>query len=351
MTMLIILMIMTLSLLVAVIFLLRKKEPTNLSAEFDSALKTQFLAFQQAMHADLDRTRSQVESSKDLLANYTQTTLKNLQEMEKTIQKIIQQQEETQKLGQSLKDLMQVPKLRGSFGETVLEEMLERVLPKGIWEKQYSIEGQQQVDFVVKFKDVIIPIDSKFVAREAYQMYFETEDKAQKSMYWKKYVDAIKKEIKSIREKYIKPEKGTTDYALMFIPSEATYYETIAEENYLGEPSEIYQYARDNQVIPVSPNTFYAFLQIIVMGIKNLEIVKSAKILRERLTAMQKNFDWFYSKYEEIGKGLEKAGEAFRIGDKHVKEYKKKLDDALQLEELYGEEIKVLPEDITEDEN
>ena len=91
------------------------------------------------------------------------------------------------------------------------------------------------------------------------------------------YEKALKVQINSIRDKYVKPEKGTTEFALLFIPSESIYYETIAEKNYMGDPCQINEYATKNKVIPVSPNTFYAFLNVVMLGIRNIEIVKEAK--------------------------------------------------------------------------
>lgn len=318
-------------LIILVLILLFTRHPGDLSAKFDSALKEQFLAFQSAIHKELNTTREEVVRSKDLISEHTIKTIGTFKDMGTIIHKIIQQQEEAQKLGQSLKDLLQTPKLRGSYGEAILEEMLERVLPRGIWERQYLIDGLEQVDAVVKMKDVIIPIDAKY-PREDYQRYLKASSPDEKAKYWNDYETALKKQIKSINSKYIKPEKGTSEFALMFIPSEAVYYETIAEKNYLGDPSKIYEYAQENRVIPVSPNTFYAFLQIIVIGIRNLEVIESAKKLQEGLTTIQKSFELFYKKYEEIGKHIEKAAEAYRVGDGHIERYKRRLDSTLQLE-------------------
>lgn len=332
---------LTVVLLVIIIMLLSRRKQEDIAPRLDAALKAQFLDFQTSIHKELSSTREQVERSKDILSSNTIKTLQQIGNMQRIIQQIIQQQEETQRLGQSLKDILQVPKLRGNYGETVLEEMLDRVLPKGIWERQYTIEGGEQVDAIVRFKDVIIPIDSKF-PRADYRKYLETTDPAEKSRCWKNYENAVKLQIKSIASKYIKPEKGTADFALMFIPSDGIYYETIAEKNYLGEPSKIYEFAQANRVVPVSPNTFYAFLQIVITGIRHLEIIKSAKTLHENLTTVQRLFEHFYGNFEEIGRHLEKAAEAYRKGDKHIQNYKKRLDSTLELEE-FGTEAGQLP--------
>jgi len=334
-------------LIILVLILLFKKPSENLSDKLDASLKEQFLNFQSDLSKGIHATREEVGRSKDLISEHTIKTIDTIKNMGETLHKIIQQQEDAQELGQKLKDLLQAPKLRGNYGETILEEMLERVLPKGIWERQYLIEGREQVDAVVKFKDVVIPIDAKF-PRDDYLRYLEASSPEEKAKNWKNHETAVKSQIKSISSKYVKPEKGTSEFALMFIPSEAIYYETIAEKNYLGEPSKLYEYAQENKVIPVSPNTFYAFLQVVVMGIRNLEIIKGAKKLQEGLKTIQKSFDSFYKKYEDVGKHLEKAGEAYRVGNDHIERYKSRLDNTLQLKELQ-EEADSLPENTVED--
>jgi len=118
----------------------------------------------------------------------------------------------------------------------------------------------------------------------------------------------------------------------MFIPSESIYYETIAERNYLGESCGIYEYARNNKVIPVSPSTFYAFLQVIIMGIRNMDIMKSAKKLQEALVKIERNFRRFYQKYEEIGVAIDRANNAYKMGDTHIKRLKGNVDSTIQLD-------------------
>jgi DNA recombination protein RmuC len=329
-------------LIILVLIPLLRKPSGDLSAKFDAAIKEQFLAFQSNIHNELNTTREEVTRSKDLISEHTIKTIETIKDIGGIIHKLGQQQEEAQKLGQSLKDILQAPKLRGSYGEVILEEMLEKVLPKGIWERQHSIDGQERVDVVVKIKDVVIPIDAKF-PRDNYRRYLDAASPEERAKYWKDYEKDVKDRIKTISTKYIKPEKGTSDFALMFIPSEAIYYETIAENNFLGEPSKIYEFAQENKVIPVSPNTFYAFLQIIVIGTRNLEIIKSAKKLQDGLTTLQKSFELFYQKYEEMGKNIQKAAEAYRVGDGHIERYKHRLDSTLQLEE-FREDVNSLPE-------
>ena len=195
---------------------------------------------------------------------------------------------------------------------------------------------------MVKMKDVVIPIDAKF-PRDNYNRYLETSNLHDKEKFWKLYETDLKKQVKEINNKYIRPERGTSDFALMFIPSEAIYYETIAEKNYMGRPSTLYEYCQQHKVIPVSPNTFYAFLQVIVIGIRNLEIIKSARQLQEGLSAVQKSFDFFYKHYQNIGDQIEKAFKSYQQGNSHINRYKSRLDSTLQIEGL-KKHIESIPE-------
>jgi DNA recombination protein RmuC len=326
--------IIALAVLFMLVFVLLFKSRSALWSErLDASLREQFLAFRADIHQELDTARDEVVRSKDLISDHTIKTIDVIRDMGETLQSIIRQQEEAQRLGQSLKDILQVPKLRGSYGEMILEEMLERVLPRGVWERQYAIAGREQVDAVVKIKDIVIPIDAKF-PRDDYLRYIEAATPEEKAACWKSHEAAVRNQIKSIRDKYVKPELGTAEFALMFVPSEAIYYETIAEKNYLGEPSRIYAFAQSNAVIPVSPNTFYAFLQVVLLGVRNLDIIKSAKALQEGLAGLERSFGLFYRKYEEMGRHLEKAQEAHRVGDGHIERYKRQLDGTLRLEGL-----------------
>lgn len=288
-----------------------------------------------------------IQEAKDVISDHAVKTISEIKGIGETVSKLVQQQEQAEKLGQSLKDLLQAPKLRGNYGEAILEEMLDRILPTGIWERQYVIDGRETVDCVVRFKDIVVPIDAKF-PRDDYMRYLEAPSEEEKASCWRDFERVIREKITSIESKYVKPEKGTSEFALMFIPSEAIYYETIAERNHLGEPSAIFEYAQDHHVLPVGPNTFYAFLQIVVIGIRNVEIIRSAKKLQEGLSSLQRFFDLFYKRYEEIGKNVSKAADAFRVGNDHIERYKRRLDETLQLEGLQ-EEASALPQETAEE--
>ncbi len=296
-----------------------------------------FSAFQKATTESMHGTRKEVGESKDKMQESLKEFHKQMAEVNKTITDLNRNQEGASKLAEDLKVLMAAPKLRGNYGEVALEEMLARVLPEGMWERQVRIEGAEAVDAVVRYRDMMYPIDAKF-PREHYERYLEADEGSAKQALWKEFETAIKRQIDSIAQKYIKPEKGTAEFALMFIPSEAVYYETIAERNGLGSPNTLLEHAYAKQVIPVSPNTFFAFLQIILVGARNLELVRSAKQLQDALADVRLSFDRFFSKYDDIGKKLEQAHKAYGVSEDHGRRLRERVDKVLQLELEPGEE-------------
>jgi DNA recombination protein RmuC len=298
--------------------------------QLDLAIMNNLNEFRKEIQGSVEASRREMTDAREKLNERAGETLKLMRDMQATVERIISKQEEANRLGQSLKDILSTPKLRGNYGEIVLEEMLERVLPRGMWDRQYRIKEGCVVDIVIRYRDMCVPVDSKF-PRDNYNRYLECPDPRDKEAYWRAYEKDVLTRIKEI-SKYIAPECGTSDFALMFVPSEAVYYETIAEKNYLGQQSRIYDEAEKNRVIPVSPNTFYAFLQVVLTGMRNLEVLNQAREIQSRLIKMQNKFDLFYKQYEAMGKELEKAVDAYRKGDKHVTLYKKELDETLRVE-------------------
>lgn len=330
----IILSVLVLAVIALGLIVLQTREKPENKRDIAAVLNEKFIDFSRDIRESMDNARREVAGSKDAISDNARRTLEHINSINQTVRTLVSQQEKAEKLGQSLEYLLQAPKLRGNYGETILEEMLDRVLPaKGMWERQYVIEGGEKVDAVVKYRDVVIPIDSKF-PRDDYQKYISTSDPAAKKSHWANYEKALKVQINSIKDKYVKPEKGTSEFALLFIPSEAIYYETIAERNYMDDPCQIYEYARERKVIPVSPNTFYAFLQVIIMGVRNIEIAKEAKKLQESLSKIERDFDLFYKKFEVIGKSLETATGAYETGTGHARRFKKALGVAINIEGL-----------------
>ena len=202
---------------------------------------------------------------------------------------------------QNLQDILKNPKQRGVIGEYFLETLLKNVLPPGRYQMQYPFKDGTIVDAVIFVQDKIIPIDSKF-SLENYNRILDARDEETKSELEKSFKQDLKNRIDETA-KYVKPEEGTMDFAFMFIPAEAIYYDLLI--NKIGavksNTQDLIQYAfKDRHVIIVSPTSFLAYLQTVLQGLKALQIEESAKEIRKRVEALGKHL----SSYEEYMKKL-----------------------------------------------
>ncbi len=202
---------------------------------------------------------------------------------------------------QNLQDILKNPKQRGILGEFYLENLLKNVLPPGRYQMQYPFKDGVIVDAVIFVQDKIIPIDSKF-SLENYNRILDARDETSKEEAEKMFKQDLKNRIDETA-KYVKPEEGTMDFAFMFIPAEAIYYDLLI--NKVGavkvNTQDLVQYAfKDKHVIIVSPTSFLAYLQTVLQGLKALQIEESAKEIRKRVEALGKHL----SSYEEYMKKL-----------------------------------------------
>lgn len=182
----------------------------------------------------------------------------------------------------NLQDYLRSPKLRGNIGEQVLKDLISQMFPKNSFFLQYTFKTGDKVDAAIKTDAGILPIDSKFPA-ENFQKMMAAENEQTKESARKTFVGDVKKHITDIARKYILPEEGTMDFALMYIPSEPVYYEVVNDVD-------LTEFARRSRVYPVSPNTLYANLQIIMLSFQGKEIEKKSKRLFTLLRAIQKDY-------------------------------------------------------------
>jgi len=183
----------------------------------------------------------------------------------------------------SLQEFLQSPKLRGGLGEEVLKEMIGQTFPKNAFHLQYPFKSGAKVDAVLKTEAGLLCIDSKF-PMENFNVMVKGETEATRNLGKKQLIQDVKKHIEDISHKYILPEEGTMDFALMYIPSEAVYYEVVNIQ-------ELSNFARRLRVYPVSPNTLYAHLQVLLLSFegKDLEL-KSREVFRI-LRGMHKDYE------------------------------------------------------------
>lgn len=192
---------------------------------------------------------------------------------------------EFSEIGRSMKNLnefLQSPKLRGNIGEQVLRELLSQSLPHEAFVLQYQFLSGERVDAVVKTTQGLIAIDSKFPI-SAFRLMSDAENEALKDMKRRDFVRDVKKHIASISKKYILPTEGTMDYALMYIPAESIYYEIINN-------AELYDFATESRIIPVSPMSFYAYLKVILVSLEGQRIHTEVRSIMQSLQGMRNDF-------------------------------------------------------------
>ncbi len=203
---------------------------------------------------------------------------------------------------ESLQDILKNPKQRGVLGEYYLETVLKNVLPPGSFQMQYEFKDATIVDAAVFVKDKVIPIDSKF-SLENYNRLLETKDEAEQKRLEAAFRDDLKMRIDETA-KYVKPEEGTMEFAFMFIPSEAIYYDLLVNKIGAVKSStrDLIQYAAgEKKVMIVSPTTFLAYLQTVLQGLKALQIEESAKEIRKRVMELGKHLASYETYMKKLG--------------------------------------------------
>lgn len=204
----------------------------------------------------------------------------------------------------TLQNVLQNPKQRGVLGEYYLEQILKNTLPPGTYQLQYKLSEGLIVDAVIKLDDKVLPIDSKF-SLENYNRLLEAKD-AEKPALERSFKEDLKKRIDETA-KYINPGKGTLDQALMFIPSEAIYYDLLANKVGLGGVSgrNLMQYAAaDKKVTIVGPSTLSAMLQTIVQGLRSLEIHRDTEKIRKNIEKLQRHLLAHNAHMQKLGSSL-----------------------------------------------
>ena len=302
-----------------------RTELTTSLALTTSQLKVEFENLNQKTAQSLDSIRDRVDAK--LLAITDQVQLKldqNIKEGFAQFEKVQQhlkaaeeQLREVGALGHSINDLnnmLKLPHLRGQFGEASLERLLSDFLPAHIFEMQSSVgDGSGRADAVIQFPDRRLPIDAKF-PREQVLALFESNVESEIEEARHEFVRVMKVEARRIKA-YIQPENGTTDIALMYLPSETLYMEAIRNR-------ELADWLNVQHVFPVSPNTLLMTLQTIQLVYKWYEVASRFEKSRLELAKAQKSFDHFQNQFETVGKNLNKAQEAFDTAQRHLKTYR-----------------------------
>jgi DNA recombination protein RmuC len=239
-------------------------------------------------------------------------------------------------IGKSISDLSNVfkaQKMRGGWGEESLESLLLEFLPKDVLEFQYKYKtGDVIVDAIVRFNDSFLPIDAKFPL-ENFLRLSEAEDDTKKLELKRILKRDIYKHIDAIKSKYISKEDKSLDVAFMYIPAENIYYETVIRDD---EDLNIKRYCFDNHVVPVSPSTLYAYIQIVLLGMKGMQVSKKAKEILDSIKTMESEFTRVLASYDTIGSHLTHAQQKYAETDKYLEKFGNKLQNTISITYVDG---------------
>jgi len=209
---------------------------------------------------------------------------------------------ELSEIGRGIKELQQFlssPKIRGNIGEQILKDFLKQYFPKESFKLQYQFKNGEKVDAVIFSASGIIPIDAKFPL-ENFKKYLSAKSEEEKESFKKEFINDVKKHIQTIAKKYILPEEKTVDYALMYIPSEKIYYEVISND-------EIFDYAGEKMVLPVSPLSLYAYVKAILLSFEGQKIEEKAKKIVSLLSAIKKDYQKIEEDFSILNRHLNNA--------------------------------------------
>jgi DNA recombination protein RmuC len=224
-----------------------------------------------------------------------------------------------------LQNVLQNPKQRGGLGEYYLDTVLGNVLPPGGYQLQYKFDDGETVDAVIKLdKNRLLPIDSKF-SLENYNRLVEEKDKSKREALAKLFKSDLKNRIDET-SKYIRPAENTLDYAFMFIPSEAIYYDLLVNQVGTTNTSarDLIEYAfRDKKVIIVSPTTLLAYLQTVIQGLRSLQIEEQAKDIQKRVGELSKHIKTHETYLQKLGSSLGTTVNHFNSAHKEFKKMDK----------------------------
>jgi DNA recombination protein RmuC len=213
-----------------------------------------------------------------------------------------------------LQNILSSPKLRGQMGEWSLENLLSQVLPKEGYRLQYPFKDGRIVDAFVQMPDFGVAVDAKFPLPSFEKIAAATDEERPKLR--RQFLKDVAAHIDKISSSYIRPAEGTLDFALMYIPAENIYYETIVKDP--GDSLDILQYGFEKKVIAVSPNLLYTYLMTVAMGLHGLQIEQQAAEIRQNLGRLNASFADFAGTWETLGKHLRNAYNQYEDGQKRL---------------------------------
>jgi len=276
-------------------------------------------ALQDAIKNSAQITGQMTSDAQTKMADELKNTRDQIGQIQKQLGAVQLAGQQMSETAHTLEGILGGAKSRGSFGEVTLERLLEDSLPASQYASQYRFSSGEAADAVIHLRDKkLMAIDSKFPL-DAFRRIGAEGEEARRA-----FATAVKLHADSIAKKYIVPQEGTLDVALMFVPSESVYYELLQTSDNKGQPLDAY--CREKRVIAVSPNTLYAHLCVISMGLRGMQIEENAKRLYANLAGMEKQMSMFSEVFERLGTHLKNAQQSYGEGEKRLERAQNTLE-------------------------
>ena len=291
----------------------------------------------------MDRRLSELDTKVDRrLESASQTSTRIHERLGKLDEATAQMNERAKEISR-LEQALRPPKARGGFGELLLANLLADTFPADKYSLQHGFRTGERVDAVIRLDRALVPIDAKFPL-DNFQRLVEADSDAERELHAKQFCRDVKHHVDAIADKYIRPDEGTYEFALMYLPAEAVYYELVC--NRLGGAASPLAYALERNVVPVSPSTLHAYLLVLVLGFKGLQIEQHAQEVMAYCADLNRDFGRFKGDFDLVGKHLGNAQAKFGDAEKRLSRFETKLERAAESDselEPAGENVAELP--------
>jgi len=294
-------------------------------------LAQQLEALKSAQDDTKEKLAQSLQSGQDTISRSLQSSQQVLSQLNNQIGRLEGTNKQMLQMGtdvRRLQDILASPKMRGQIGEWSLENLLSNILPRDRYELQYTFKDGGKVDALIKLADYSVPVDSKFPL-PSFEAMLKAETDEDRARVRKQFQNDVIKHVDKIAADYVRPAEGTVDFALMYVPAENVYYETIVK--YPNDTKDILKHSLDKKVIPVSPNLLYAYLMTVVMGLHGLAIEKQAAEIRQNLKRLNADFAEFLSHWDVLGTHIRNAYGKYDEGQRKLDRF------GMQLTQIQGD--------------
>ena len=275
----------------------------------------------------LDRRLNAIDTKVDRRFEHASETTRQIHEQLGRIGQTNAQMLERAKDLSRLQEALRPPKARGGFGEHLLASLLADTFPRDKYELQYGFKSGERVDAVIRLDRALVPVDAKFPL-DNFQRLVEAEADAQRELHAKQFGRDVKQHVDAIAQKYIRPDEGTYEFALMYLPAEAVYYELVCGR--LSGAASPLAYALERRVIPVSPSTLHAYLLVLVLGFKGMQIEEHAREVMAYVAQLGRDFGRFREDFDVVGKHLGNAQSRYADAERRLEKFELRLERAAE---------------------